>query len=81
MLPNRAFAGPPPVRRGPADSGDNRARDLPEQLPHALTVLVRSTFDHPEPSFGHNASDPNATAAIHAGELDSDHPSLEHRYW
>jgi hypothetical protein len=44
-------------------------------------VLVHSTFGHLEPSFVHDADDPNAAAAIHAGELDSGHPSLEHRYW
>jgi len=44
-------------------------------------VLVRSTFDYPEPSFSHNAGDPNTTTAIHAGDLDSDHPSPERRHW
>jgi hypothetical protein len=38
-------------------------------------------FSHPERSFVHNTDDPNAAAAIHAGELVSGHPSLEHRYW
>ena len=53
----------------------------PQQLPQALAVLVRLTFGHPEPSFVHSADDPNATAAIPAGELNSGHPSLEHWYW
>jgi hypothetical protein len=37
-------------------------------------------FDYPEPSFGHDAGDPNATAAIHACDLDSDHPSPERQH-
>ena len=53
----------------------------PQQLPHALAVLVCSTFDYPEPSFGHDAGNPNATATIHAGDLDSEHPSPERRHW
>ena len=53
----------------------------PQQLPQALTVLVRSTFDYPEPFFGHTAGDPNATAAINADDLDSGHPGPEHRHW
>ena len=32
---------------------------------------MRSTFDYPKPSFSHNAGDPNTTAAIHTGDLDS----------
>ena len=44
-------------------------------------MLVRSMFSHPERSFVHNTDDPNAATAIHAGELVSGHPSLEHRYW
>ena len=79
--PNRAAAGELKTRRGPADSGSNRARQLPQQLPRALTVLVCSTFDYPELSFLHTAGDPNATAAINAGDLDSGYPSPEHRHW
>jgi hypothetical protein len=44
-------------------------------------VLVRSIFDYPEASFGHDADNLNATAAIHAGDLDSYHPSPERRHW
>ena len=44
-------------------------------------MLVRSTFDYPEPFFGHTTGDPNATAAINADDLDSGHPGPEHRHW
>jgi hypothetical protein len=53
----------------------------PQQLPQALVVVVCSTFGHLEPSFVDDTDDPNAAVAIPTGELDSGHPSLEHRYW
>ena len=61
--PNRAATGELEARRGPVDSGGDRAQHLPQKLPHALAVLVRLTFDYPEPSFTHTADDLSATAA------------------
>ena len=46
-----------------------------------FAVLMRSTFDYPEPSFTHTADDPSATAALNAGDIDSGHPRPEHRHW
>ena len=48
------------------------ARQLPQELPHALAVLVRATFLYPEPSFTYNAGEPNISSAISPGELASD---------
>ena len=79
--PNRAAAGELEARRGPVDSGGDRAQHLPQKLPHALAVLVRLTFDYPEPFFTRTTGDPSATAAIDADEHDSCHPKPEHRHW
>ena len=78
-LPFHAAAGELKARRGPVKSGGVRARHLPQELPHALVVLVRSMFDHPEPSFTRTVDDPSATAAITADEHDSGHHRPEHR--
>ena len=75
----RAAAGELGAHRGPAKSEGVRARQLPQELPHTLVVLVRATFLYPEPSFTNTAGDPNAAAAIDADELDSGHHSPEHR--
>jgi hypothetical protein len=55
-----------------------------ETYPRNFLTLSRcscSTFDHLELSFNHTAGDPNATGAINADDLDSGHPSPEHRHW
>ena len=67
------------AHRGPANPEGDRARELPQELPHALEVLVRTTFLYPEPSFAYNTGDPNFTSAIDAGELVSGHLALERR--
>ena len=67
------------AHRGPASPEGERARELPQEHPHALVVLVRATFLYPEPSFTYNAGDPNIFSAIDADELDSVHPALECR--
>ena len=54
-----------------------RARELPQEHPQALAVLVRALFPYPELSFTYNAGDPNFRSAIDADELDSVHRSLE----
>src|SRR6185295_18025907 len=55
------------AHRGPASPEEERARELPQEHPHALAVLVRATFLHPEPFFAYNAGDPNILSAISAG--------------
>ena len=75
----RATAGELEARRGLAKSGGVRERQLPQELPHALTVLVRTTFVYPELFFTYTADDPNAIAAVDADELVSGHYSPEHR--
>ena len=46
---------------------------LPQELPHALAVLVCATFLYPEPSFAYTDDDPNTTTAVDADELVSGH--------
>ena len=58
--------------RGPASPEGERARELPQEHPHALAVLVRATFPYPEPSLAYNAGEPNISSAISTGELASD---------
>ena len=67
------------AHRGPANPEGDCARELPQELPHALVVLVHSTFLYPEPSFAYTAGDPTCTSAIDADELVSGHRALERR--
>ena len=78
-LPLRAAAAELKARFGPAKSGGDRERHLPQELPHALAVLMRSMFNHPELSFNRTVDDPSATATITADEHDSGHHRPEHR--
>ena len=70
-LPLRAAAAELKARFGPAKSGGDRERHLPQELPHALAVLLRSTFDHPELFFLHTACYPSSAAAFDAVNLNS----------
>jgi hypothetical protein len=56
-FPFRATAGELGARRGPAKFEGVRARQLPQELSHALAVLVRATFVYPEPSFAYTADE------------------------
>ena len=78
-FPFRAAAGELEARRGPVKSGVVRARQVPQELPHTLAVLVCVMFVYPELSFTYTTDDSNAIAAIDADELVSGHRSPEHR--
>ena len=76
-----AAAGELKAHRGSADFGEDRAQLLPQELPHALAVLMRSMFDHPELFFLYTAGPPSSAAAFDASNLDSGHHRPEHRHW
>ena len=56
------------AHRGPASSGEDRARQLPQKHPRAHAVLVRALFPYPEPSFTSSAGEPNNRPAIDADQ-------------
>ena len=67
------------AHRGPASSGEDRARQLPQKHPRAHSVLVRALFHYPEPSFTSSAGEPNNRPAINADELEPVLQTLERR--
>jgi hypothetical protein len=67
------------AHRGPASSGEDRARQLPQKHPRAHAVLVRALFPYPEPSFASSAGEPNNRPAINADELEPVLQTLERR--
>ena len=67
------------AHRGPASSGEGRARQLPQKHPRAHAVLVRALFPYPEPSFTSSAGEPNNPPAINADELEPVLQTLERR--